>query len=73
MIVYFDASALVKRYVAEAGSDVVRRLLRRAMPATCRLSEVEIASALVRRREGVLTSAERDRGLAALREDMDAL
>jgi predicted nucleic acid-binding protein len=35
---------------------------------------VEIASALVRRwREGVLPAAERDRALAALRADMDAL
>jgi hypothetical protein len=32
VIVYLDASALVKRYVAEAGSEQVRALVRRVVP-----------------------------------------
>jgi predicted nucleic acid-binding protein len=52
----------------------VRRLLASAAVATSRLSEVEVASALVRRcREGTLARHARDRALGALREDMAAL
>jgi predicted nucleic acid-binding protein len=70
---YFDASALVKRYVREAGSVRVRRLLASAIVATSRLSEVEVASGIIRRaREGAFTSAHRDRALAALQRDMPA-
>ena len=71
---YFDASALVKRYVREDASVRVRRLLRSDTPATSRLSEVEITSALERRaREGAFSPAERDRALAALVSDFAAL
>lgn len=77
MIRYFDASALVKRYVEEPDGEAVRSLLEApagAVPATSRLSEVEIASALVRRwREGDLSESERDRTLAALKDDFTAL
>jgi predicted nucleic acid-binding protein len=70
---YFDASALVKRYVREAGNVVVRRLLASGIVATSRLSEVEVASGLVRRaREGAFTAARRDRALNALQRDMPA-
>jgi predicted nucleic acid-binding protein len=70
---YFDASALVKRYVREAGSVLVRRLLASGIVATSRLSEVEVASGIVRRaREGAFTAARRDRALAALQRDMPA-
>jgi predicted nucleic acid-binding protein len=70
---YFDASALVKRYVREAGSVTVRRLLASGIVATSRLSEVEVASGIVRRaREGAFTTARRDRALAALQHDMPA-
>ena len=42
--------------------------------ATCRLSEVEVASALSRRlREGVLSRSETDRALAALRIDIGSI
>ena len=69
---YFDASALVKRYVAEAGSVAVRRLMREPV-ATSRLSEVEIASALARlAREGAMSAAERDRALERLTEDFQS-
>ena len=71
---YFDASALVKRYVRERGSVKVRRLILSAVPATSRLSEVEVASALGRRaREGAFSVAERDRALAALETDFAAI
>jgi len=71
LIGYFDASALAKRYVEEPESPVVRRLLGECLVCTSRLSEVEVASALVRRaRDGSLSPAERDRALSALSEDM---
>ena len=71
---YFDASALAKRYVRETGSVKVRRLLSAGIPATSRLSEVEIASALMRRtREGALSQEQRDRALAALDNDLAAM
>jgi len=64
----------VKRYVREAGSDAVRRWLAAGTQATSRLSEVEIASALVRRsREGAFDTRARDLALAALERDFKAL
>ena len=52
----------------------VRRLLKADAGATSRLSEVEIASALVRRaREGAFTLQERDRALASLADDLATL
>ena len=71
---YFDASALVKRYVREAGSVTVRRLLASGIAASSRLSEVEVSSAIVRRaREGAFTMPRRDRMLGALQRDLPAL
>jgi hypothetical protein len=71
---YFDASALVKRYVREKGSLKVRRLLSSDVSATSRLSAVEIGSALMRRsREGAFADVERDRAFATLATDMSAL
>jgi predicted nucleic acid-binding protein len=62
LIRYFDASALVKRYVDEDHSETVRELLSSGLVATSRLSEVEIVSALARRcREGAFQESERDR------------
>lgn len=64
----------MKRYVREAGSDRVRRWLASGTAATSRLTEVEVASALIRRwREGSFGTAERDRALAALVGDLEAL
>jgi predicted nucleic acid-binding protein len=71
LIGYFDASALAKRYVEEPGSPLVRSLLEDCLVCTSRLSEVEVASALVRRaKDGTLSLAERDRALSALSEDI---
>lgn len=64
----------MKRYVREPGSDEVRRWLASGTPATSRLTEVEVASALMRRwREGAFAAAERDRALAALVSDLRAV
>ena len=71
---YFDASALVKRYVREKGSAKVQRLLAAEVAATSRLSAVEIASAVARRvREGNLSGEDRERILAAVERDMTAV
>lgn len=71
---YFDASALVKRYVRERGSLKVRRLLSSDTAASSRISQVEIVSALVRRsREGALSEAQREAAVAALEADFSAL
>lgn len=71
---YFDASALVKRYVREQGTVKVRRLLTEDVPATSRLSAVEIGSALARRaRDGAFSEANRDRAFAMLDTDMAGL
>ena len=48
MILYADASALVKRYVAEEGSDRVARWVDRAnQVACCRIGFVEVARAIM--------------------------
>jgi len=50
VIHFLDASALVKRYVREPGTDAVASLLRRARAiAISRLSVVEVPAALARR------------------------
>jgi hypothetical protein len=65
---------LVTRYVREPGAVSVRRLLKADPAAASRLSEVEVASALVRRaREGAFTVEERDRALASLADDFATL
>ena len=64
----------MKRYVREPGAESVRRLLKADPAAASRLSEVEVASALVRRaREGAFTVEERDRALASLADDFATL
>lgn len=74
MILYFDASALAKRYVAESGSASLRTLLQSNRCATSRLSELEVISALARRfREGAFSKTELDRALSALKADLIGL
>lgn len=64
----------MKRYVREEGTELVRRWLGSATPATSRLTEVEVASALTRRcREGAFDVGSRDRALAELVRDLEAL
>jgi len=70
---FFDASALVKRYVHEPRSTRVRRLLRAEDVALCRLSEVEVISAFARlAREEAISCPERDRAAAAFVADIPA-
>lgn len=58
MWAYFDASALVKRYVDEAGRRDVLRLMRRYEVATSAIVPIELRSALRRRvSEGTLDEA----------------
>jgi predicted nucleic acid-binding protein len=65
---------LVKRYVREAETDVVRRLLSEGTAASSRLTEVEISSAIVRRSgEGGMSQKNRDVILSTLREDFASL
>ena len=47
---FFDASALTKQYVEEAGSDLARHLIATSDVAVSRLSAVEVPSALHRMR-----------------------
>ena len=64
----------MKRYVREEGSDRVRDWLAAGTAATSRLTEVEVASVLMRRwREGSFGAAQRDRALAALVADLGIL
>ncbi|MEJ2737608.1 MAG: VapC toxin family PIN domain ribonuclease, partial [Anaerolineae bacterium] len=49
MILYLDASALVKRYVAELGSDEVNAAISRAdVTGTALISRAEVAAALAK-------------------------
>ena len=50
-MIYFDSSALVKKYVQEAGSEKVFDLIARAgMPVTAKLAYPEILAGLGRKR-----------------------
>lgn len=70
MIYFLDASALVKAYVRERGTDDVRKLYRRTLAASM-LSMVEVRSALRRRqREGNISEAHVDAILSALKVDL---
>lgn len=66
---YFDTSALVKRYVSEAGSLAVRRLLRSRRVVSSALLPVEMTSALRRRRDQAALSR---RTLARLLRRLEA-
>ena len=68
--VYFDASALVKRYITEPGTTVVQRLLRRREIVTSALTPVELASVFLRRRRaGELSQARFEALLRQLQSD----
>lgn len=69
---FFDASALVKRYVQAPHTARVRRLLAGGDVVVSRLSEVEVAAALARLvREQAVNAADGDRVLDAFRRDLD--
>lgn len=60
MMVYLDTSSVVKLYVAEKGSDVVRRLVEQAtVVSTSLVAYAEMRAALARlRRVGQLTASQ---------------
>jgi uncharacterized protein len=69
VIVYLDASALVKRFVAEAGSDEVATLIERAdAVGTVVLSRAEVAAALAEAQR--MKVVPREGAEAALWQDM---
>lgn len=72
MIYFLDASAVVKKYIAEAGSDRFRALVRaRRSFAVSRLSSVEVPAALARRaREGDLSREIAQRHATQYAEDV---
>ena len=70
---FFDASALVKRYVREPHSATVRRWLASAPAVVSRLSEIEVVSGLARlARERAISASHRDRAIAAFTKDLSA-
>lgn len=74
MIHYFDASAWVKRYVREPGSELVADAMRDGIAATARYTWIETLSALARlRSEGALDAGAERRIRDALRDDFGAL
>ncbi len=67
---YFDASALVKRFVTEQGSPLVQHLVTRDRAATGKVAHTEVHAALARkRREGFVSL--RDYSLACRQFDRD--
>jgi predicted nucleic acid-binding protein len=74
VIHFLDTSALVKRYVAERGSEDVRRRFRSGTIGVARIAYAELAAGLARRRrEDALTSAAFDSILARLDRDFAKL
>lgn len=75
MSVFLDASALVKRYVPEAGASLVDREVTAADAVyASRFSLVEVTSAIERRRrEGGLSPAAREQALRSLGADAGRL
>ncbi|WP_022799513.1 type II toxin-antitoxin system VapC family toxin [Thermus islandicus] len=71
MILYLDSSALVKRYVAEEGSEEVEAWSAEAEAlATALIARVEVPAALAKaRRLGVLRADEFRRAIRAFMED----
>lgn len=75
MILYLDASALVKQYVAEAGSAEVNEAITQAeVVGTALISRVEVAAALVKAvRMGALSPEDARHSLATFREEWPGL
>jgi predicted nucleic acid-binding protein len=75
VIVYLDASALVKRYVAEAGSAEVEALINEAQAiGTALISRAEVAAALARAaRVGLVTREAGAKALQAFNADWEHL
>jgi len=69
---FFDASALVKRYLQEVGSDWIRQVIAEGEPRIfiSSLSGVEVLAAIMRKgRTGEVSPVERDRAVQAFRRE----
>lgn len=75
MIVYLDASALVKRYVAEEGSPEVNDLISRADSVLTNLiSRTEVAAAIMRAsRMGIINRDDARKAITQFRSDWENL
>ena len=75
MIVYLDASVLVKRYVAETGSDEVNALIAGAsVVGTAAISRAEVSSALAKAiRMGLLSQEEAASALQVFNAEWESL
>jgi predicted nucleic acid-binding protein len=73
-MIYFDTSALVKRFVEEPGSDVVRRfVLGEAPVATAKITYAEVYSGFTRKwKEGHLSSSDYDMVCRDFEADWDS-
>lgn len=71
-MIYLDTSALVKKYVAEEGSENIVTIMKSPVIATSRLTYPEILSTLVRRfRGGDITNNKLKEILKAFESDWD--
>jgi uncharacterized protein len=74
VIRFFDTSALVKRYVDEPGSTMVRAAIRTHAAVVVRVTLAEAAAAIARAaRSGAITDEQRDVILGRLPEDLAKL
>jgi predicted nucleic acid-binding protein len=74
VIHFLDSSALVKRYLAEPGSDLVRRALKTSRLAAARITQAEVSAAIARaHRERGLTIEQRDALLDRFEDDFAEL
>lgn len=75
LIIYLDTSALLKRYLDEAGTDETRQFLERTdVIATTVITRVEIASALARLAfSNSITEAEGERAWDEFSEDWEII
>jgi uncharacterized protein len=73
-VYFFDASAAVKRYAEETGTDWIRALtspLQGHFLYIARVSEVEVTSALARKRhQGAIDTTRAGAALAQFRKDL---
>jgi predicted nucleic acid-binding protein len=75
MILYLDASALVKRYIAEIGSDRVNAWITEAEAVvTCLITRAEVAAALTRaNRMKLISVSETQAALELFRSEWERL
>lgn len=75
MILYYDTSALIKRYVDEEGTETVDRLWSTSSNiATSVVAFAEAAAVFSRKlREGLLSEKEHAQALSVLKADFDSL